>query len=79
MKSKTERLENTEFSSINNCCKKLYAIRNILEQCRHMNNEMLRIIASNIDELASDIQYNCLEYLGLEEGEWINDDIKGAK
>ena len=70
MKSKTERLENTEFSCINNCCKKLYAIRNILEQCRHMNNEMLRIIADNIDELASDIQYSCLDYLGLaEEGD----------
>ena len=67
MKSKTELLENTDFSCINNCCKKLYAIRNILKQCRHMNNEMLRVIAENIDELASDIQYNCLVYLGLEE------------
>lgn len=67
MKSKTEQLENTDFSNINNCCKKLYAIRNILEQCRYMNNEMLRIIAGNIDELAGVIQYNCLEYLGIEE------------
>ena len=68
MKSKSERLEGTDFDCINNCCKDLFALVLIIKQCRYMNNEMLRVIANQIEDSASSIQYNCLEYLDLLEG-----------
>ena len=66
MKSKTEILENTDFKFINNCCKDLYAIRNILQQCERLGKEELQIIASEIDMKADAIQEDCIDLLEKE-------------
>lgn len=69
VKSKTEILENTDFKFINNCCKDLYAIRNILQQCECLGKEELQIIASEIDMTADAIQEDCIDLLDTEEKE----------